>query len=70
VIPMFLWVLGCMASFVILSAFAFMKGGPGWYPPVFGIAAGYCLVAIGVSWWRKRQSGVRDSWRKPYLPQN
>jgi hypothetical protein len=43
----FLWALGCVASIVVLSAFAFGKGAPSWYPPLFLVAAAYCLVATG-----------------------
>jgi hypothetical protein len=58
----FLWALGFSASFVVLSAFAFMKGRPAWYPPVFAAAGAYCLVSVAAAVWRKRRGGVRDSW--------
>src|SRR5262249_31286156 len=39
------WVAGFAASVGVFPMFAFLKGGPDWYPYVFLVTAAYCLAA-------------------------
>jgi hypothetical protein len=59
------WSFGLVASVGVLMGFAFTKGGPDWYLPVFLISCAYCvlggLAAVYVRRTRRDLSN-RDGW--------
>jgi hypothetical protein len=56
-----IWVLGLVASVGVLGMFAFLKGGPDWYPAVFLISSAYCILgSLGAAFVRRTRREVPD----------
>jgi hypothetical protein len=49
------WVLGVLASLMLVVGIVFMQAGPAWYLPIFVIAAIYCSLAACISSYLRRK---------------
>lgn len=49
------WLLGVLASLLLVVGISFMQAGPAWYFLVFVIAAIYCSLAASISTYLRRK---------------
>ena len=63
------WSIGWLASLAMIVGIPAVKGGPDWYPTVFAIAAGYCILGFGAATYlrrAKRQFPARAAWLRAF----